>query len=43
MAASRSDLWNQHRGNFKSTPPKNPANLPHISSLQNETHELTGQ
>jgi hypothetical protein len=22
--------------------PKNPGNLPHISSLQNEAHELTG-
>jgi hypothetical protein len=43
MAASRGDLWNQHRGNFKSTPPQNTGNLPYISSLQNETHLLTGQ
>jgi len=43
MAASRGDLWNQHRGNFKSTPPEIHSNLPHISSLQNETYELTGQ
>ena len=42
-AASRNDLWNQHRGNFKSRPHKNASKYLRVRGLQRTYYLLTGQ